>query len=258
MESNCALGSRVPNIPSDPVPLHCNIMLSRPEPDALECMPFNLSVNESELNCLSSSKVTDATDACPDQMFSDSSLRDQAKCLQDNQPSCIMQANVNNNQQILNLLTHDFLWAPFTDAMARRQFTLPLTQAVVKEGWLMKRGEHIKNWRRRYFILREDGTFYGYKSMPKDDMAQPLNNFTVRDCQLIVLNKPKPFTFLIRGLQWTNIVERLFFVETEVERKHWAEAIILVANKLKHVSEAQTPLIEVKLDENVELDLPQT
>ncbi|VDP77644.1 unnamed protein product [Echinostoma caproni] len=97
----------------------------------------------------------------------------------------------------------------------------------------MKRGEHIKNWRRRYFILREDGTFYGYKSQPKDDMTQPLNNFTVRDCQIICLNKPKPFTFLIRGLQWTNVVERLFFVEAESERSDWVTAIQTIANRLR-------------------------
>lgn len=48
-----------------------------------------------------------------------------------------------------------------------RPVSLPLTRNVVKEGWLMKRGEHIKNWRRRYFKLREDGTFYGYKIQPK-------------------------------------------------------------------------------------------
>merc|ERR1712050_263893 len=27
---------------------------------------------------------------------------------------------------------------------------------IVKEGWLMKRGEHFKNWRPRYFILKDD------------------------------------------------------------------------------------------------------
>ena len=41
-------------------------------------------------------------------------------------------------------------------------------------------GEHIKNWRRRYFILRDDGTFYGFKSKPEHDLQDPLNNFTVR------------------------------------------------------------------------------
>lgn len=43
---------------------------------------------------------------------------------------------------------------------------VPLTRKVIREGWLMKRGEHIKTWRRRFFILREDGTFYGYKNKP--------------------------------------------------------------------------------------------
>ena len=41
-------------------------------------------------------------------------------------------------------------------------------------------GEHIKNWRKRYFILREDGTFFGFKAKPEHDMQDPLNNFTVR------------------------------------------------------------------------------
>ncbi|CAH8485706.1 unnamed protein product [Dicrocoelium dendriticum] len=121
----------------------------------------------------------------------------------------------------------------------------------------MKRGEHIKNWRRRYFKLREDGTFYGYKSQPKDDLAQPLNNFTVRDCQIIRLNKPKPFSFLIRGLQWTNIVERLFFVETETERLSWLNAIQTVANRLRSCSVEPITILSVDLDEDFVLDIPR-
>lgn len=38
---------------------------------------------------------------------------------------------------------------------------------IVKQGWLYKRGEHIKNWRSRYFILRNDGTLVGYKNHPE-------------------------------------------------------------------------------------------
>ncbi|CAL8087245.1 unnamed protein product [Calicophoron daubneyi] len=143
-----------------------------------------------------------------------------------------------------------------TGMLERRPIFLPLTRKVVREGWLMKRGEHIKNWRRRFFKLREDGTFYGYKSQPKDDMAQPLNNFTVRDCQIICLNKPKPFTFLIRGLQWTNIVERLFFVETKAERTAWLNAIQDVANRLRSICEEPIPIYSMNLDDNVVLDIP--
>ena len=32
------------------------------------------------------------------------------------------------------------------------------------------------------------------------------------------LEKPKPNTFIIRGLQWTTVVERMFYVDTKEER----------------------------------------
>lgn len=112
-----------------------------------------------------------------------------------------------------------------------------VTQAVashiIKEGWLYKRGEHIKNWRSRYFILRDDGTLVGYKNRPDASFqAEPSNNFTVRGCQIMSVDRPRPFTFIIRGLQWTTVIERMFHVEEEKERQEWVEAIRSVANRL--------------------------
>lgn len=103
---------------------------------------------------------------------------------------------------------------------------------IMKEGWLWKRGEHIKNWRRRYFILRDDGTFFGFKSKPEHDLQDPLNNFTVKDCQLMKLEKPKPNTLIIRGLQMSTIVERMFCVDSATERENWMTAISQVAVKI--------------------------
>lgn len=110
---------------------------------------------------------------------------------------------------------------------------------ITKEGWLYKRGEHIKNWRRRYFILREDGTFFGFKAKPEHDLQEPLNNFTVRECQLMRLEKPKPNTFIIRGLQMTTVVERMFYVESPEEREDWIKAIQAVAEKLQILDESE-------------------
>ncbi|XP_057334417.1 RAC serine/threonine-protein kinase isoform X2 [Microplitis mediator] len=115
-------------------------------------------------------------------------------------------------------------------------------QQVVKEGWLQKRGEHIKNWRSRYFVLRDDGTLVGFKSKPDQQMAataQPLNNFTVRGCQIMSIDRPKPFTFVIRGLQWTTVIERTFHVETEQEREDWVAAIRYVADRLANEEQIQ-------------------
>lgn len=100
------------------------------------------------------------------------------------------------------------------------------SRQIIKEGWLYKRGEHIKNWRARYFILRSDGSLVGYKNRPDTAVpSEPSNNFTVANCQIMSIDRPRPYTFIIRGLQWTTVIERTFYVDTEVERTEWVEAI---------------------------------
>uniref|UniRef100_A0A8C9YUZ2 non-specific serine/threonine protein kinase n=1 Tax=Sander lucioperca TaxID=283035 RepID=A0A8C9YUZ2_SANLU len=99
--------------------------------------------------------------------------------------------------------------------------------------WLVIYSEYIKNWRPRYFLLKTDGSFIGYKDKPQDsDLAYPLNNFSVAKCQLMKTERPKPNTFIIRCLQWTTVIERTFHVDTPDERDEWAEAIQMVAESL--------------------------
>uniref|UniRef100_A0A8B9GPU2 non-specific serine/threonine protein kinase n=1 Tax=Astyanax mexicanus TaxID=7994 RepID=A0A8B9GPU2_ASTMX len=110
---------------------------------------------------------------------------------------------------------------------------------IVKEGWLHKRGEYIKTWRPRYFLLKNDGTFIGYKERPQDvdQLETPLNNFSVAQCQLMKTERPKPSTFIIRCLQWTTVIERTFHVETPEEREEWTKAIQAVADSLQKQEE---------------------
>ncbi|TMS14635.1 RAC-beta serine/threonine-protein kinase [Larimichthys crocea] len=106
---------------------------------------------------------------------------------------------------------------------------------VVREGWLQKRGEYIKTWRPRYFILKSDGSFIGYKEKPdlNDQTSPPLNNFSVAECQLMKTERPRANTFVIRCLQWTTVIERTFHVDSNEEREEWMWAIQSVANSLK-------------------------
>uniref|UniRef100_A0AAY4ECT3 non-specific serine/threonine protein kinase n=1 Tax=Denticeps clupeoides TaxID=299321 RepID=A0AAY4ECT3_9TELE len=111
--------------------------------------------------------------------------------------------------------------------------------SVVREGWLHKRGEYIKTWRPRYFILKSDGSFIGYKEKPEtsDHGLPPLNNFSVAECQLMKTERPRPNTFVIRCLQWTTVIERTFHVDSNAEREEWIRAIQAVANGLKSQEE---------------------
>ncbi|XP_061399557.1 RAC serine/threonine-protein kinase [Musca vetustissima] len=110
---------------------------------------------------------------------------------------------------------------------------------IVKEGWLQKRGEHIKTWRSRYFILRSDGTLHGWRNKPNENAPpeRPLNDFTIKGCQIMTVDRPRPYTFIIRGLQWTSVVERTFSVDTERERQEWTDAIRTVASSLSELGE---------------------
>ena len=73
--------------------------------------------------------------------------------------------------------------------------------AVVREGWLFKRGEHIKNWRQRYFILKDDGQFIGFKAKPSaQDLSDPLNNFTVKG-ETSIAYLPAFLTVLLQGVR---------------------------------------------------------
>uniref|UniRef100_A0A667Z5L2 non-specific serine/threonine protein kinase n=1 Tax=Myripristis murdjan TaxID=586833 RepID=A0A667Z5L2_9TELE len=120
--------------------------------------------------------------------------------------------------------------------------------SVVREGWLHKRGEYIKTWRPRYFILKSDGSFIGYKEKPEvssDHSLPPLNNFSVAECQLMKTERPRPNTFVIRCLQWTSVIERTFHVDSNEEREEWMRAIQAVANGLKSQQQDEEPM-EIK------------
>ncbi|KAG5681604.1 hypothetical protein PVAND_011020 [Polypedilum vanderplanki] len=128
------------------------------------------------------------------------------------------------------------------------------SRQIIKEGWLFKRGEHIKNWRSRYFILRSDGSLVGYKNRPDAQIpTEPSNNFTVARCQIMSVDRPRPYTFIIRGLQWTTVIERMFYVETEHERTQWVEAIRSVANCLSEIDQQEEPVAELNDNDDVEM-----
>ena len=65
-------------------------------------------------------------------------------------------------------------------------------------------------------------------------------SLSIIGCQIMTADRPKNFTFFIRGLQMTTVVERMFHVETGAEREEWLAAIEGVKKKLDETKEVET------------------
>ncbi|XP_031339561.1 RAC serine/threonine-protein kinase-like [Photinus pyralis] len=98
-----------------------------------------------------------------------------------------------------------------------------LKGAIMRDGWVWKKGEHIRNWRLRYFVLMDNGLFLGFKKIGDSHVNQ--NAFNVKGCHISVADGVKQFKFTIRCLQGSSFIERTFYVETESERQEWVSAL---------------------------------
>ena len=103
-----------------------------------------------------------------------------------------------------------------------------------------KPGEYIRNWRSRWFQLKEDGSFRGFKQGPPAPGDEPINRFDLDGSTLTKTEDGKPlgakgkkFGFLIRFMQLTRFVERSFHVESEEERDEWVAAYEVVKKRLE-------------------------
>uniref|UniRef100_G1SD70 non-specific serine/threonine protein kinase n=1 Tax=Oryctolagus cuniculus TaxID=9986 RepID=G1SD70_RABIT len=106
-------------------------------------------------------------------------------------------------------------------------------------------GEYIKTWRPRYFLLKSDGSFIGYKESWLEAVCSPAPSplpCPPAECQLMKTERPRPNTFVIRCLQWTTVIERTFHVDSPDEREEWMRAIQMVANSLKQRGPGEDPM----------------
>lgn len=72
-------------------------------------------------------------------------------------------------------------------------------------------GEYIKNWRPRYFLLKTDGSFIGYKEKPQDvDLPYPLNNFSVASMYLQYLLFSQRIDKIAAYMVASCVVQNLF------------------------------------------------
>ncbi|KAF0988638.1 hypothetical protein HZS_2850 [Henneguya salminicola] len=132
-----------------------------------------------------------------------------------------------------------------------------MSEEIIKQGWIQKKGEIIKNWRSRYYHLNADGLFIGYKD--ENNLNSVLNKFCVRSYfNYIIINSDSIIKtdeqnlnfFSIRFLKNNTFIERLFRCKDQEERDEWIEAL----QKIKQIHGRTQSRTESDL--NLEIEEP--
>lgn len=133
-------------------------------------------------------------------------------------------------------------------SLDKRIDTIIKQEKIVKEGKVLKRGEHIHTWRPRYFILFEDGTFVGYKVKPASPGTDCLNIFSVKGSQVTKKNFAGKPGFTLRCLQIDSYVDRNFQLEDDPERDAWCMHIERIGTKVKTQNSAPSDDLSIYTD----------
>ncbi|EPS69005.1 hypothetical protein M569_05768, partial [Genlisea aurea] len=92
-----------------------------------------------------------------------------------------------------------------------------------RTGWLMKQGEYIKNWRRRWFVLKE-GNIFWFKESSVTRGSRPRGVIKAANCVTVkgaedVVNRQFAFEISTRE-------DTMFFIaDSEKEKEDWINAI---------------------------------
>ncbi|KAI8464766.1 MAG: PH-domain-containing protein [Monoraphidium minutum] len=92
-----------------------------------------------------------------------------------------------------------------------------------RSGWLMKQGEYIKTWRRRWFVLKQ-GKIFWFKSDVVTPDSVPRGVIEVKKCLSIkgaedTINKPHAFEI-------STTDDNMFFIaDSDKEKEDWINAV---------------------------------
>lgn len=92
-----------------------------------------------------------------------------------------------------------------------------------RAGWLMKQGEYLKTWRRRWFVLKQ-GHIFWFLDEHVTKASKPRGIILVSSCLTIkgaedVLNKPHAF-------ELSTSHETMYFIaDNDKEKEDWINAV---------------------------------
>lgn len=90
-------------------------------------------------------------------------------------------------------------------------------------GWLLKQGDMLRNWRRRWFVLK-DGKIFWFKTDSISALSLPRGVIEVKHCLSVkgaeeVLNKPFAFELSTQN-------DTMYFIaESDKEKEDWINSV---------------------------------
>uniref|UniRef100_A0A0D6R1M5 PH domain-containing protein n=1 Tax=Araucaria cunninghamii TaxID=56994 RepID=A0A0D6R1M5_ARACU len=118
------------------------------------------------------------------------------------------------------------LWRTTTGSNSNReeeQQSVDFWNAPERTGWLMKQGEYIKTWRRRWFVLKKGRLFWFKENYITRD-SKPRGVIQVNTCLTVkgaedVLNKQFAF-------ELSTSRETMYFIaDNDKEKEEWINSI---------------------------------
>lgn len=87
------------------------------------------------------------------------------------------------------------------------------------EGWLMKQGDIVKSWKRRYFRLKGDTLFY----FVNEKATEPRGYVQITDGYFVIPTPSNEFPDIKFGITIAHPRKRTYYVaaENQQEYQHW-------------------------------------
>lgn len=122
------------------------------------------------------------------------------------------------------------------------------TDQAEYEGWLTKQSLWLREWRRRYFILKDSKLFFG-----KNEYAAPHGMIDLATCTTVKsadLKSKRPHSFEIS----THETCFLLFADTEAEKDDWigrvGKAIVRCSRTYYHQGSSSAPNAQEQEEED--------
>jgi hypothetical protein len=113
-------------------------------------------------------------------------------------------------------------------AIVQRVAGINFWEAPEYSGWLTKQGEHIRTWRKRWFVLKE-GYLVWYKTNVVNERSVTRGTIPLHDIESVSVASDalvgKPYAIQLGGALATRIGAQYLVADSERERAQWIEAL---------------------------------